>query len=46
MIDIVLNHVGYVPYGSDFKDIVPFNDKKYYHDWCEITSTDFNSNNE
>jgi alpha-amylase len=36
MVDIVLNHVGYVPLGTDFSSIVPFNDPKYYHEWCEI----------
>jgi hypothetical protein len=34
MIDVVFNHVGYVPKGIEFDDIVPFNDHKYYHDWC------------
>ena len=35
MVDIVLNHVA--PVGTDYSRIVPFNEEKYYHDYCDIT---------
>lgn len=46
MVDVVFNHVGYVPKGNDFSGITPFNEHKYYHEWCEITQEDFNTNNQ
>jgi alpha-amylase len=32
MLDVVANHVGPVPNGNDFSDVVPFNDSRFYHD--------------
>ena len=46
MIDVVFNHIGYVPNGKDFSEIVPFNDEKFYHEWCEISDNDFKTNNQ
>ena len=37
MVDVVFNHVGYVPNGNDFSSITPFDDSKYYHEPCDIT---------
>jgi alpha-amylase len=46
IIDVVFNHVGYVPNGVDFSEIIPFNDeKRYYHEWCEITEEDWRTLN-
>jgi alpha-amylase len=36
MVDVVANHVGYVPNGDDFSKVVPFNKKEHYHKACEI----------
>jgi len=46
MVDVVFNHVGYVPWGTDFSGIKPFDDPAYYHEWCEITDEDYNTNNQ
>eukprot|EP00347_Sterkiella_histriomuscorum_P016004 403354868 len=43
MVDVVFNHVGYVPEGNIFSGITPFNDPKYYHDWCEIQDQDYHN---
>lgn len=40
MVDVVFNHMGYVPNGFDYENIVPFNDAKYYHEYCEMTDED------
>ncbi|CDW80492.1 acidstable alpha-amylase [Stylonychia lemnae] len=45
MVDVVFNHVGYVPEGKVFDDIVPFNKDKHYHEQCEISPQDFETNN-
>lgn len=46
MIDVVLNHVGYVPGGNDFSEITQFNKEEYYHmPPCLITEADFKSMN-
>ena len=45
MVDFVFNHVGYVPNGIEFDEIVPFNDKRHYHEWCEISEDDWAQNN-
>lgn len=45
MVDVVFNHVGYVPEGKIFKDIVPFNEESHYHESCEITNEDWNTEN-
>jgi alpha-amylase len=45
MIDVVFNHVGYVPNGNDFSEIVPFNKPHHYHEQCEITQSDWDTNN-
>lgn len=44
MIDVVFNHVGYVPNGNDFSEIVPFNKPEHYHEWCEISTSDWDQN--
>ena len=35
MVDVVANHVG--PVGFDFREVVPFNESEYYHEYCQIT---------
>ncbi|KAK4542979.1 hypothetical protein LTR36_005977 [Oleoguttula mirabilis] len=46
MLDIVVNHMGYAGAGEDVDYSVfnPFNDEKYFHDYCEI-SDDTNQTN-
>ena len=45
MVDVVGNHVGYVPDGGfGFQIITPFNEAKYYHKFCEISGYDFRHN--
>ena len=46
MVDVVFNHVGYVPKGNDYSQIVPFNEEKFYHEQCEITDHDFKTLNQ
>ncbi len=46
MVDVVFNHVGYVPNGDDYSKIVPFNSAKYYHEQCDITDKDWFTNNQ
>ena len=46
MVDIVTNHYGW-PGNSgsvDFPRLIPFNDAKYFHPSCPITSEDYLSN--
>ncbi len=45
MVDVVFNHVGYVPNGINFEEIVPFNEEKYYHEQCDISEQDYNDDN-
>ncbi|TNV79756.1 hypothetical protein FGO68_gene5734 [Halteria grandinella] len=45
MVDVVFNHVGYVPEGNDFSDIVPFNKPDHFHDRCDIQQSDWDTNN-
>jgi hypothetical protein len=44
MVDVVYNHMGYVPYGNNFQGHVPFNKPQHYHDMCEISEEDYNKN--
>ena len=44
MVDVVFNHVGYVPNGDDFSGIFPFNNQRHYHPWCEIVEEDWKAN--
>ncbi|KAI7210949.1 alpha-amylase [Hortaea werneckii] len=39
MLDVVVNHMGFAGTGEDcdYSVLYPFNDTKYYHDYCEIT---------
>ena len=42
MVDVVANHIGYVPTDKktkieDFSGVWPFHDESYYHDNCQIT---------
>ena len=46
MVDVVFNHVRYVPKGNDYSQIVPFNEEKFYHEQCEITDHDFKTLNQ
>ena len=46
MVDVVFNHVGYVPEGKNFDGIVPFNQATHYHEWCEKTQSDYDTNNQ
>jgi alpha-amylase len=39
MVDIVANHIG--PLGTDYHNIVPFNDPAHYHEYCKIEQDDF-----
>ncbi|KAK5113287.1 hypothetical protein LTR85_010904 [Meristemomyces frigidus] len=41
MLDIVVNHMGYAGVGweVDYSVFNPFNDQKYFHDYCEITDS-------
>ena len=41
MIDVVGNHMGYVPNGTDFSMMVPFNKGEYYHKYCPINPPDY-----
>ena len=44
MVDVVANHVG--PVGTDFSNIVQFNQNEHYHlPKCDISSSDFNNIN-
>ena len=44
MLDVVANHVGFVPGGMDFSVINPFNKPEHYHDYCIIQKSDFRNN--
>lgn len=46
MVDVVFNHVGYIPNGNNYKEISPFSEESDYHKWCEISDEDFNTNNQ
>lgn len=48
MLDIVVNHMGYAGTGweVDYSIFNPFNDQKYFHDYCEITEPTNQTNNE
>ena len=46
MVDVVFNHVGFVP-DEDFSQVVPFNnEKRHYHEKCEILDHDYYTNNQ
>ena len=36
MVDVVPNHVGYLPAADEFSAVEPFNDASHYHEDCEI----------
>lgn len=46
MVDIVINNMAYITDGKDpakavdYSSLVPFNDEKYYHPYCEIKDYD------
>lgn len=46
MVDVVINDMAYATNGADpatsidYSALVPFNDQRYYHRWCEITDFD------
>lgn len=42
MVDIVANHIG--PVGTNYQNIIPFNDPAHYHDYCRIEQDDFQHN--
>ncbi len=42
MVDVVANHAGMV--GTNYSQVVPFNDPSHYHDYCIISSDDFANN--
>ena len=44
MLDVVANHVGFVPGNFGFQIINPFNKAEYYHDYCIISNSDFQNN--
>ena len=44
MVDIVANHMGNT--NTDYHQNNPFNESSHYHDWCEISSSDFSSHNQ
>ena len=44
MVDVVANHVGYLPSTYGFQIITPFNKAEYYHDYCVIQQSDFHNN--
>ena len=44
MIDVVFNHVGYVK-NDDFSGIIPFNKPSHYHEPCDISDEDYETNN-
>lgn len=39
MVDVVANHIG--PVGTDYRNIIPFNNPSHYHDYCIIEQDDF-----
>ncbi|KAJ5772917.1 hypothetical protein N7457_007813 [Penicillium paradoxum] len=43
MVDVVANHLGYAGAGTnvDYSKFTPFNDAKYFHDYCPVT--DYNN---
>jgi alpha-amylase len=44
MVDVVANHMGNLD--TNFKVNTPFNDSAHYHDYCDITDTDFANHNQ
>ena len=46
MLDVVVNHMGYSgsPQNVDYSIFRPFNDSKYFHDYCQITNTSNQTN--
>jgi len=45
MLDVVANHYGWAGNSSavDYSRLIPFNDAKYFHSYCPITSEDYSS---
>ena len=41
MVDVVVNHFGWAGEGTsvDYRYLNPFNEEKYFHSYCEVTST-------
>jgi alpha-amylase len=44
MVDVVANHMGNLD--TNFGVNNPFNDASHYHDWCDITDSDFANRNQ
>ena len=44
MVDVVANHMGNL--NTDYSQNNPFNHASHYHDWCEISSSDFANHNQ
>jgi alpha-amylase len=44
MVDVVGNHMGNMPSQGDFSQFSPFNDAAHYHNYCIISSSDFQNN--
>ncbi|KAI4282888.1 MAG: hypothetical protein L6R38_002609 [Xanthoria sp. 2 TBL-2021] len=46
MVDVVVNHFGWAGNDSnlDYSKMYPFDDRKHYHPYCNITSQDYLSN--
>ena len=40
MVDVVANHMGYIPNGTDFSILVPFDKGEYYHKRCDVLPPD------
>lgn len=43
MVDIVGNHMG--NQNMDFSENYPFNQSSHFHDWCDISDSDFATHN-
>lgn len=41
MVDVVVNHFGWAGNGTtvDYSMLEPFDDEKYFHSYCEISSS-------